>query len=157
MNGDSDSVVIRAPARLHLGLVKINRQSEYIAAGFSLEEPFCELEVKRSSAFRVYGQDTDRIKTAIKDICAYTGSPLKFSARLTAPLPFHCGLGSGTRHALCAAKAVCLLENKKISAVKLAGLTGRGARSMMGAVLFSKGGFALDIKGEILRLPAPRQ
>jgi len=157
MGGDNDSVIIKAPARLHLGLVKISGKPAYIAVGFSLEEPFCKLEVKRSSAFRVYGQDAGRIKTAIKNICAHTGSPLKFSARLTAPLPFHSGLGSGTRHALCAAKAISFLENKKISSIKLAGITGRGARSMMGTALFAKGGFAVDIAGEVSRFPAPRQ
>ncbi len=157
MSGAVDRVIIEAPARLHLGLVKISGKPAYIAVGLCLEEPFCQLEVKRSSVFRAHGQDAGRIKTAIKNICAHTGSPLKFSARLTAPLPFHCGLGSGTRHALCAAKAVCLLENKKISSIKLAGLTGRGTRSMMGTALFAKGGFAVDIAGEVSRFPAPRQ
>ncbi|VAX15084.1 hypothetical protein MNBD_NITROSPINAE04-258 [hydrothermal vent metagenome] len=156
MSDASDSVVIKAPARLHLGLVKISRKPSYIAVGVSLEEPYCELEVKRSSAFRVYGQDIARIKTAIRDVCAYTGSPLEFSARLAAPLPAHSGLGSGTRHALCAVKAVCLLENKKIPAVKLAEITGRGTRSMMGTALFAKGGLAVDIAGEVSRFPAPR-
>lgn len=156
MSGACDKVVIRAGARLHLGLVKINQKPEYIAAGFCLEEPFCEIEAKRSSAFRVPGEDADRIKTAIRNVCAFTDSPLKYSARLATSLPYHSGLGSGTRHTLCAGKAICLLENKKIPAVKLARITGRGTRSMMGTALFAKGGFALDIAGEILRLSVPR-
>lgn len=156
MSGASDSVIIRAGARLHLGLVKINRKPEYIAAGLSLEEPFCKLVVKRSSSLRVSGKESNRIKTAILNVCSYTETTPKFSARLITPLPSHSGLGSGTRHSLCAAKAICLLESRRFSSIKLAMITGRGARSTMGAALFDKGGFTADIAGALTRLSVPR-
>jgi beta-ribofuranosylaminobenzene 5'-phosphate synthase len=63
---------------------------------------------------------------------------------LLSAIPPHAGLGSGTQLALALGYAVARLAGHDVTARDIAALTGRGARSGIGAGVFEQGGFVVD-------------
>jgi len=155
MNRIAELAVVRAGARLHLGLVKLSGRSRYAAAGLSVRWPFCQVEVKRITSKIPRKTGTPQSNRVIKTICAHFGVPACYEATVANPLPPHSGFGSGTRHALAIARGVVNLAKIRVSTRRLARILGRGNRSMMGTLLFGKGGFAADNGDNIDSVPFP--
>jgi len=154
--GDS-SIMVSAPARLHLGLVKTSEkpgttEPRFIAAGLSLASPKMEMEVTLRFDGSPSRDPVSRGATAVLRSLDLKGHV--YTRSLT-PLPIHQGFGSGTRMALAAAAGALRLAGKRIDILPMTRLSGRGGRSAMGAVLFAQGGVAADMEGRILRAAAP--
>ncbi len=155
MNKTSELAVVRAWARLHLGLVKLSGGSRYAAAGLSVRWPFCRVKVKRITRQIPRITGTPQTNGVIKAICAHFDVPARYEATVVDPLPLHSGFGSGTRHALAIARGVVNLAKIRVSTIRLARILGRGSRSMMGTLLFGKGGFAADNGDKIASVSFP--
>ncbi|MDH5510793.1 MAG: hypothetical protein OEZ32_10620 [Nitrospinota bacterium] len=145
------SIMVSAPARLHLGLVKTSDQPGFIAAGLSLASPRLEMEVTLRSG-NASRNSQGRAATAV---LSHLGLKDNVSIEIRTPLPPHQGFGSGTRMALAAAAGALRLAGERMDILQMTRLAGRGGRSAMGAVLFAKGGLAADVEGRIVRTEAP--
>lgn len=154
-SGGRNEVVIRAGARLHLGLVKTGGGPEYAAAGISLAEPYITVSARRAGRLCVYGPDRARTARVVKAVCASIGVRPQFSVRIEKSLPAHSGFGSGTRADLAVGKAVMRLAGARGTIFTLTRLLGRGGRSMMGTALFARGGFVADTEGGLSRARFP--
>ncbi|MDH5638586.1 MAG: hypothetical protein OEZ04_08850 [Nitrospinota bacterium] len=145
------SIIVSAPARLHLGLVKTSAEPGFIAAGLSLASPRLEMVVtlRRGVGSR---HPAERVASSV---LRSLGLKESVSIELPTPLPSHQGFGSGTRMALAAAAGALKLVGKRMDILRMTRLSGRGGRSAMGAVLFAKGGLAADVEGSIVHTAAP--
>ncbi len=144
MSRSNNSVIVSASGRLHLGLVKTSSKPEYLSAGLSLVEPVCKVRVTKCDDEPDTGHHTKRVTNALNAVCDALKIENRFSVKFIDRLAVHSGFGSGSRHDLCVAKGVAQLARKRVMAMQLAEILGRGTRSMMGIALFSKGGFAIE-------------
>ena len=148
------AVIVSAPARLHLGLVKTSAKPGFIAGGLSLAKPRLKIKVTLS-------QNPGRgapspAENAAEAVLRHIGRAEKAYVETLLPLPAHQGFGSGTRMALAAAAGALKLAGERMDALEMARLAGRGERSAMGSALFAQGGVAVDIEGEIVRAAIPK-
>jgi len=146
-------IIVKAPARLHLGLVKSSVDSGFIAAGLSLASPCMEVSVQLAPMGTK--PQMSKAERSAASIIAKLGHKRAVVVETIKELPAHHGLGSGTRMALAAASGALRLVGEQMEILKITKLTGRGVRSAMGAVLFGQGGVAVDLEGDILRSAAP--
>ncbi|MCQ8894382.1 MAG: beta-ribofuranosylaminobenzene 5'-phosphate synthase [Methanolinea sp.] len=142
-------VVVRAPSRLHLGLLDMNGSLGRVdgGVGIALDHPEVVLSARRSEGFSVVGGDEDarsRVLAAADAIARALCLPGGAEFSLPSLYPGHVGLGRGTQLALSAATALCHLYGQVCPPHELALITGRGGTSGIGTAAFSTGGFLVD-------------
>ena len=145
------AVIVTAPARLHLGLVKLTDAPTFAAAGLSLCKPSLKLRMSLTDE----EQPPSAALEAANAILRHVGGDIRVKVETLETLPAHHGFGSGTRVALAAALGALALAGKEMEIMEAARVTGRGTRSAMGITLFREGGLAWDVEGKIKRAPAP--
>tara|TARA_B100000959_G_scaffold18261_3_gene17640 strand:- start:5310 stop:6224 length:915 start_codon:yes stop_codon:yes gene_type:complete len=153
MKREFGAIVVRARARLHLGLVKISDDPGFISAGITIQHPFSQIKVcctKHKQCGGFAQRDVERAKRLV-------GTVREYKAESIISIPRHEGFGSGTRRALSIASAIMKLEKNRTSIYKTAEAMGRGERSMMGSLLFDKGGAAVDCGGTITCYKIPQK
>jgi beta-ribofuranosylaminobenzene 5'-phosphate synthase len=149
-----DAIEIESPARLHLGFIDPsgNAERRFGSLGLALEGLSTRIRIARAASARdayLAASDTTRpelhrVETHLARLRQAFGVDQPLAVELLAAIPPHAGLGSGTQLALALGYAVARLAGHDVSARDIATLTGRGARSGIGAGVFEQGGFVVD-------------
>ena len=139
-------VIVRTPARLHLGLLDTHGGLGrlYGSIGVAVEEPNVILEAGPADSLIVEGVETERVNLfAHRFLEKY---PVLSGARiiLKSSIPPHVGLGSGTQLALAVGTALARLGEVQPPIPEIAAAMGRGIHSGIGIAAFQQGGFILD-------------
>ncbi len=146
MAARGERVVVRAPARLHFGVLDLHGGlgRRFGGIGAAIPDPALILEAARTDAVTARGPDADRGMAFARRYLARTG--IAGGARLIVhqAIPAHAGLGSGTQLALAVARALAELYDQPIGAAALARTVERGRRSAIGTWAFESGGFILE-------------
>jgi beta-RFAP synthase len=139
-------IEVRTYARLHLGLLDNNGGLGrlYGSIGVAVNRPHLVLTAEKAEALEVEGSDAERVATFAKRFIQRYGLPAGARLRLTACIPPHVGLGSGTQTALAVGAALARLAGLRLSAGEIALAVGRGIHSGIGISTFLHGGFVLD-------------
>ncbi|MGC3966495.1 MAG: hypothetical protein QM775_03745 [Pirellulales bacterium] len=145
-----NSVVVRAPSRLHFGMFSFGDPTlrQFGGAGVMIDDPAFELHVTRAERFEFIGAASDRMRTVVEALLATDWGrqlpPLKFAA---ASVPrSHTGLGTGTQTALAVVAAAAQFLNAPVlEAATLAQLAGRAKRSAVGLHGFLRGGLIVEV------------
>jgi beta-RFAP synthase len=145
MSGPS-RVTVRAPARLHFGVLDLRgeRGRRFGGMGAAVPEPALELTVERAPAMAASGPDADRALVFARRYASSTGLEGGAHIQLVRVMPAHSGLGSGTQLALSVATALAHLYGHPTELMTLAAAVGRGERSAVGTWLFGRGGLVLE-------------
>jgi beta-RFAP synthase len=139
-------VLVKAPARLHLGLIDLggNLGRLFGGMGVAISYPNATLEAETSERLVVKGEESELVKSwAELFFKKYTLEP-KVAISVKQSIPQHVGLGSGTQLALATATALAELFSVEASAKELAKAMGRGKVSGVGTAIFEKGGFVVE-------------
>lgn len=141
------SVIVEAPARIHMGLIDMNGSSGRVdgGIGLSLEDPTVVVEAKRSDEIliRSDNENMGRIQKTAEHILAALGVQGGAEITLHRTYPGHIGLGNGTQVSLATARAICELY-RPLPVREIAAIAGRGGTSGIGTAAFESGGFILD-------------
>jgi beta-ribofuranosylaminobenzene 5'-phosphate synthase len=138
------SVRVRAPARLHLGFLDMNGAlgRRFGSIGLAVDRPATRLTVSRANSNSASGLESARSLKLAKTF--NRGDSGGYAIAVEDAIPAHAGLGSGTQLALAIGTAIARLEGRELTALELAGLGERGARSGIGLAAFMGGGFLVD-------------
>lgn len=140
------SVKVETTARLHLGFLDLNGASgrKFGSLGLALDAPVTALSITRAETLSVEGPEHARVAAHVEQLCREFGLKPAYRVVIDAAIPAHVGLGSGTQLALATAAALRCLEALPTNTEKDALLLRRGARSGIGAALFTEGGVIVD-------------
>jgi beta-ribofuranosylaminobenzene 5'-phosphate synthase len=139
-------VIVRAPARLHLGFLDLSEAvgRRYGSLGLAIDAPKTKLAISIASSFSAHGPDADRALLAAHRFGAAFAPDLKFCVDVERAIPAHAGLGSGTQLALAVGAGVLKLAGQTRSSGEVGAMADRGARSSIGIGAFETGGFIVD-------------
>jgi beta-RFAP synthase len=139
-------VSVAAPARLHLGFLDMNGGlgRMFGGLGLSIEAPATRLTLAAAERTEVVGADAARARALLETAVAALAPGKSFRLVVDEAIPPHSGLGSGTQLALAIAAALRRLEDLPQDTEADAALLQRGARSGLGAGLFTRGGLVVD-------------
>ncbi|MBP2647474.1 MAG: hypothetical protein H6Q77_1098 [Gemmatimonadetes bacterium] len=141
-----ERVRVRAPARLHFGVLDLRGMlgRRFGGMGAAVPAPALQLEAERADSLTATGPDAERAVSFAKRYAEAAGFSGGARFLITQSMPAHSGLGSGTQLALSVARALAELYGRPHDAATLARHVGRGARSGVGTWLFERGGFVLE-------------
>lgn len=141
-----DSVVIEAPARLHLGFVDLNGSlgRRFGSLGLALDGIVTRLRATRAARDLATGPQAERAAAYARRLAAEYALDEGVELTVEQSIPAHAGLGSGTQMALAVGTALSRLHGLGLETRSLAQLLDRGGRSGIGAGAFDQGGFVLD-------------
>jgi beta-RFAP synthase len=139
-------VVVRAPARLHFGVLDLHGGlgRQFGGIGAAIPSPGLVLEATPANTVSAHGPDADRVAGFARRYLERAG--ITGGARFTVrhAIPAHAGLGSGTQLALAVARSLAELYDRPTGAAALARTVERGRRSAIGTWAFESGGFILE-------------
>lgn len=149
------SVVVRAPARLHLGFLDLNASigRRFGSIGLAVSSHYTALTVRNAEQLRVANPDfsAETLKRLAKIGERFYQGPGRHLAptaraelHIEQQIPAHAGLGSGTQMALTLGTALARLHKLDVDTTTLAQELGRGQRSGIGIATFDHGGFIVD-------------
>ena len=145
------SVQVSAPARLHLGFLDLNGTSgrRFGSIGLAIDSHHTVVTARFCGADEIHlvpdqlRQKVDHFISTFhqhfSDVIQQTDKPIQLS--ISAFIPEHAGLGSGTQLALAVGIALCRLYDIDAETADIAALLHRGARSGIGIAAFDLGGF----------------
>jgi beta-ribofuranosylaminobenzene 5'-phosphate synthase len=159
-------VAVRAPARLHFGVLDLRGHlgRRFGGIGAAVPVPGVRLEARLAGELSATGPDADRAAEFARRYLSDRRLPGGAQLRIVEAIPAHAGLGSGTQLALSVARALAELHGQPTTADRLALAVGRGRRSAIGTWLFEEGGFILEggrrpgseaVAPKLARLPMP--
>jgi len=144
---------VRAPSRLHFGLLSLPPAEAPLARSFGsvglmVETPGLHLTATPATAWSAEGPLAERVlafaRRFVQSLPAEAAHQPQHFVVEQAP-PEHAGLGSGTQLGLAVARALALAAGlPELDAVELARRVERGARSAIGVHGFAHGGFLVD-------------
>ena len=148
-------VLVKTPARLHLGLIDMNGNLGRIFGGLGvgINRPNIVVEANNAQSFSVVGQEPEHTKMLAQKFLTTYKLPPKVHINVVSSIPSHIGLGSGTQYSLAIAVSLARLFAVKASIPELALAMGRAKRTSIGTNIFLKGGFVVD-GGKKLKDPA---
>jgi beta-ribofuranosylaminobenzene 5'-phosphate synthase len=142
-------VVIRAPSRLHFGLIDLHGGLSRVdgGIGLALSHPHTILSARMAPEISTEGGTSEmkrRAGEAARAILDHQG--IRGGVVLTVHVSpsEHVGLGAGTALALSSARAVCELYGINLTVREIARVIGRGGTSGIGTGAFDEGGFLVD-------------
>lgn len=137
---------ITTPARLHLGLLDTNGNLGRLfgSIGVAIQQPNVILRASPAPSLQVHGLDSERVAAFAQRFLSTCNLNLAARLELTANIPSHVGLGSGTQLALAIGAILARLNNLELSIPEIAIAMGRGVHSGIGINTFQVGGFVLD-------------
>lgn len=146
------AVVVRAPARLHLGFLDPSGSlgRRFGSLGLVIDELETAVEITASPRDEVIAVDPaarvdlDRAAAFLQRLRERTGRSEPLLMRLLHAMPAHAGFGSGTQLALAVGQAFAHWHGLAVDAATLAGWLARGARSGIGIAGFEEGGLLVD-------------
>jgi beta-RFAP synthase len=139
-------VSVAAAARLHLGFLDMNGAlgRTFGGLGLSIDAPATRLTLAPAPSTQVSGADAARAAALLAKATAALAPGKHYRLIVEAAIPPHAGLGSGTQLALAITAALRRLEGLEPDTAADAELLQRGARSGLGAGLFTHGGLIVD-------------
>jgi beta-ribofuranosylaminobenzene 5'-phosphate synthase len=140
------SVSVVAAARLHLGFLDMNGAlgRKFGGLGLSIDAPATRLTLRPAEAMAATGPDAERALALLEKATAALAPGKRYRLAIDRAIPPHSGLGSGTQLALAIAAALRRIEDLPQNVEADAALLQRGARSGLGAGLFTRGGLVVD-------------
>ncbi|MEM2025171.1 MAG: GHMP kinase [Desulfurococcaceae archaeon] len=138
-------VVIRAPARLHFGVVNpFNRKYRlYISAGIAIDRPETVVSVYPEEQLSFEGPRSSEVASRLKPLLEeYSLSRGRVVVERCSPK--HVGLGSTTQLLLASAQGLLLANGLRVNAVNVAKKIGIGRLSGVGTYVYFHGGFVVD-------------
>ena len=139
-------VIVKTPARLHLGLIDMNGDlgRMFGGLGVGIDHPNVVVEAKNASNFQITGEKVELTNVlANRFFSTYHVQP-NVHLNVVKAIPAHMGLGSGTQLALAIAVALAKMFNVKASVSELAVAMERAKRTSVGTTIFESGGFVVD-------------
>ena len=139
-------VYIKAPARLHLGILDLGGDLGRLFGGIgvAIDRPFVVVEAENSPQLTIQGEREEAVTDWIKVLSKKYNVAPTVALKVRSSIPQHVGLGSGTQLALATATAAAKLLGIEASVQELALTLGRGAVSGIGTTLFENGGFVVE-------------
>jgi beta-RFAP synthase len=139
-------VYVKTPARLHLGLIDMNRELSRVFGGLGvgINYPNVVLEVSQNEKLGIVGERKEVTKKYVRRFLEKYEIRSNFCLKVKRVIPEHSGLGSGTQLALAVAIALAKLYNINASIQELSLAMGRGKRTGVGTAIFDQGGFVVD-------------
>ncbi|WP_181706932.1 beta-ribofuranosylaminobenzene 5'-phosphate synthase family protein [Chthonobacter rhizosphaerae] len=160
-----DGVRVRAPARLHLGLIDMNGGlgRSFGSIGLAVDRPAFTVELRPAARLTVDGPEAARAARYLSEAAETLGVSDAVALRVVEAMPAHAGFGSGTQLALAVAAGLARLRGVPVDLRALGAELDRGARSGIGVAAFLDGGFLVDggrkpgggVPPLIARLPFP--
>lgn len=140
------TVVVRTPARLHLGMLDLNGDlgRRFGSLGVAIQRPNVVVEVSRATTWRVEGAEQERVWGVIERFSRHYPPPGAAHIQVHDSIPAHVGLGSGTQLSLATGVALAALYGLQIPLREMAYHLGRGVQSGIGVAAFQGGGFMVD-------------
>lgn len=143
---DRIQLLIRAPARLHLGFLDpdgwLGRR--FASVGLAISSPETVVVVKRAPDMSATGEEQKRTLKLLEHFAADLKLEHNYAVDVREAIPAHTGLGSGTQLALALGTGLLRLEGAPIGTRTLGEMVDRGARSAIGMTAFDLGGFIVD-------------
>lgn len=141
-----DSVLVEAPARLHLGLIDLRGElgRRFGGMGAALAAPSLLLEARRADGLSAEGPEGEALLPLARRFLDRHGIQAGAALCVRRAIPRHVGLGSGTQLAMATGRALSALYGLDCDARGLAQATGRALRSAIGTWAFAQGGFILE-------------
>ena len=139
-------VYVKTPARLHFGLIDMNREMSRVFGGLGvgINYPNVVLEARKCEKLKIIGERKELVKKYVHRFLKKYKIQRSFCLNVKSVIPEHSGLGSGTQLALALAKALTKLYNINASIQELSLAMGRGKRTGVGTAVFDQGGFVVD-------------
>ncbi len=146
MEGKTIKVIVKTPARLHLGLIDLNGDlgRMFGGLGVGIDRPNVIVETQTAQAFSVTGQEVELAKVLATRFLSTYNLQSNVHINIAEIIPAHVGLGSGTQLSLAIAVGLAKLFNVKASVPELAVAMGRAKRTSVGTTIFQRGGFVVD-------------
>lgn len=156
MTSSDLAVRVRAPSRLHFGLLAFGDSAarQFGGVGIMIERPGCEVIVDLGPEQWKPAPTTETETRAWefayrfnKGLSSLERQALdqRFRVRVLNSAPLHIGLGTGTQLGMAVAKALSIWANRSdMAPEELAGRVGRGTRSAIGVHGFNCGGFIVE-------------
>jgi beta-RFAP synthase len=143
---DPLEVLVRAPARLHMGFLDLSGSlgRRFGSVGLTLEGMGVLVRARRAEQVSAAGPQAQRALEYAKAFVARLGLQAGAHLLVQEALPEHVGLGSGTQLALAVGVALVRLYDLDLSVREIATVHERGQRSGIGIGAFETGGFLLD-------------
>jgi beta-RFAP synthase len=141
-------VHVSAPARIHFGLLSLDRRSglQFGGAGVMVDRPRIELEIAAASRTQACGPHADRVLRFIEAWRTYTNISSDVSCTIRSAPQQHVGLGLGTQLGLAVASALDALHDRiQIPIANVAASVQRGQRSAVGSYGFREGGLIVEL------------
>jgi beta-RFAP synthase len=141
----ADAIFVRAPARLHFGVLDLRGDlgRRFGGLGAAIPTPSLLLEAEPAEGIEASGPDADRAASLAEQARNQLGTG-GARIRIHRAIPAHAGLGSGTQLALAVARALGELYGVDADVTTLAAAVGRGRRSAIGTYAFDAGGFIVE-------------
>jgi beta-RFAP synthase len=139
-------VVVKTPARLHLGLIDMNGDlgRMFGGLGVGINHPNVIVEAKTAGDLQITVKEVDMAKALVDRFSsAYHVQPNVY-LHVAETITSHVGLGSGTQLSIAVAVALAKVLNVKASVPELAVAMGRAKRTSVGTSIFQWGGFVVD-------------
>jgi beta-RFAP synthase len=139
-------VVVKASARLHLGIIDLRGDLGRLFGGLgvAIKCPNVIVEAEKSERLIVQGEKSELVKPWVKLFLKKYDLKPEVAVYVKQSIPQHVGLGSGTQLALATATSLAKLFNLKASTQELSKAMERGKVSGVGTALFEKGGFVVE-------------
>ncbi len=140
-----ERVTIRAPSHVHLGNFDLNGDYGRLfgTIGFTLEEPYLEVEVHESNYTNIEGPYKDLVNNIIKKCKEIFNIG---NVEVTVKRAFRRGIGIGltTSLTLAVVYAISRIAGEDIDIIDIAPKFGRGIVSALGTYAFKLGGMIVD-------------
>ncbi|MDB5557345.1 MAG: hypothetical protein JWQ36_279 [Enterovirga sp.] len=138
-------VLVRAPARLHLGVLDLHGGlgRDFGSIGLALESPYTEVRLQRSEQPECHGPESERVRRICRAAAEHLGIGSAAAVTTRAAIPAHAGLGSGTQLALAVGAGLARLAGQPFTRDAARALD-RGNRSGVGIAAFFDGGLIVD-------------
>ncbi|XHH09173.1 MAG: beta-ribofuranosylaminobenzene 5'-phosphate synthase family protein [Candidatus Bathyarchaeia archaeon] len=139
-------VIVKTPARLHLGLIDLNGNlgRMFGGLGVGINKPKITIEAEPAETFTVTGKETQLATQLAQRFFKTYPTNTNVHIHIKQAIPAHTGLGSGTQFALAIATALAKLNGIKATVPQLALAMERARRTGVGTAIFENGGFVVD-------------
>lgn len=140
------AVRVVAPARLHLGFLDLHGGlgRRFGSLGVSVAAFATQVRIEACDRFETQGDERDRAAALAHRLAGRLGLDPRARVTVAQAIPAHAGLGSGTQLAMALGAALRRFHGLPLDPAQDALALERGARSGVGAALFSSGGFVVD-------------
>ena len=143
------AVLVSAPARLHFGMLDPAGLGARRFGGFGVgvAGPRVEVVVRATGSpdeLSASGPQADRASAFARHAHKRLGLDVGLAIEVLETIPAHVGLGSGTKLGLAVAAAAAALAGADAGPESLTRLSGRGARSSVGAWTFAAPGLVVE-------------